>query len=136
MLLDQLLSTDIKFQTFLQNYISIFIISKKSKQSLQLSVRYSPDKSSVVSGTPVCQPYSPTFLVLKPSCIFLHPCLPYHQTSEQSVKWLLRTVSDKIWAERKRSGRKGRIIIIRRNGAIQIKVKSLSTSFQCSFQLK
>ena len=106
MLLGQLLSTYFKFQTVLQNYISIFIISKKSEQSLQLSVRYSPDKSSVVSGTPVCQPDSPTFLVLKPSCIFVHPYLPYHQTSEQSVKWLLRTVPDKIWAEKKEAEEK------------------------------
>ena len=83
---------DFKFQTFLQCYISIFIISKNSEQSHQWSVRYSPDKSSVFFGTPVGQPYSLTFLVLKRSCISPHPFLPYPQISEQSVQWLLRTV--------------------------------------------
>ena len=44
------------FQIFLQNYISIFIKSKKSEQSLQWLVRYSPEKISMVLGTRVGQP--------------------------------------------------------------------------------
>ena len=67
MFLCQPMSQGFKFKLSCKTIYQYLSYKKNHQQSLQWSVRYSPDKNSVVLGTPVGQPYSPTFLVLKVS---------------------------------------------------------------------
>ena len=97
----------VKYLPSSPNFLSKLIISKeKSEQSIQWLVRNSLDKIWAVLGTPVGQPRSPTFWILKPCCTTSHPYLPYPLILEKSVQWLLRSRLEKIWVERRRNGEK------------------------------
>ena len=76
----QPLSPRYQISNFLASlYINIYHITKNVRT---ISSVVSPDK---ILGTPVGQPYSLIFQILKPCCTTSHPYLPYPQILEQSV---------------------------------------------------
>ena len=80
---------DFNFQTFLQNFISIYIIFKKSLQSLGQNWG-----GFGHSCGPVLEYNVLNFNTS--CCTTSHPYLPYPQILEEFVQWLSRSRPDKI----------------------------------------
>ena len=110
------------FETFLDNFISISIIFPNSPSSGYWELVRT--KFGWISACLWATLWICNFEFWNP-LETLYPYLSCPQISELSILWLLRTHSDKIWAERKgRSRRRRRRIVKRRNRA-----KSMSAHF-------